>query len=71
MRAPGLSERLMVVSGSLAAPLCRRRGSLQPDEAFDVVDEVGEPDLEPCPRESDGSDEEAHSVLLLGKLSLT
>jgi hypothetical protein len=41
------------------------QSSLQPDEAFDVVDEVGEPDLESCPSESDGSDEEAHSVLLL------
>ena len=41
--------------------------SLQPNEAFYVVDEVGEPDLDTCLSDSDGSDEEVHSVLLLGE----
>jgi hypothetical protein len=51
----------------MAVPPCHRRSSLQPDEPFYVVDEAGEPDLESCPSEPDGSDEEAHSVLLLGE----
>lgn len=51
----------------LAVPLCRRRSSLQPKDAFYVVDEVSEPDFDSCPRDADGSDEEAHSVLLLGE----
>jgi hypothetical protein len=50
-----------------AALLCRHRSSLQPDEALYVVDEIGEPDLDACSSDSDGADEEAHSVLLLGE----
>ena len=50
----------------LKAPLCRCN-SLQPDQALYVVDEVGAPDLDSRPSDSDGPDEEAHSVLLLGE----
>jgi hypothetical protein len=54
-----------VLVGILRSPLSHRRRSLQPNEALHVVD--GEPDLESRTSESDGSDEEAHSVLLLGE----
>jgi len=43
--------------------LCRQGSPLQPNEALHVVDEVGEPNLESRASESNGSGEEAHSVL--------
>src|ERR1700730_2634289 len=50
--------------GSLLS-LCS--AALQEDETLEVVDEIGEAYLHPRPSDPNGSDEQLHSVLLLGE----
>ena len=45
----------------------RRHPPFQADQAFDVVDEVGESDLGRRSGHADGPDEQAHPGLLLGE----
>ena len=46
---------------------CRRSAAFKPCKALEIIDQVDHADLDPGASDADGTDDEAHAMLLPGK----